>query len=80
MANQRGTNYFCPLYRREIADGKCFDINYERLGYASLGCLKEIFTLTGKKEPQITKTCETCPNLPFGDDLGTVTFPNNPAN
>jgi len=76
MTQQSNSEYFCPLYGRDIAQGKCFDINYERLGYLSNGCLDEVTAITGKKEPEITNTCKVCPNLPFGDDLGTVVFPS----
>lgn len=72
MTNKSGSIYFCPLYGRELAQGKCLDINYERLGYLSDGCLDEVTAVTGKKEPEISMTCQACPNLPFGDDLGTV--------
>jgi len=67
--------WFCPLYRADIAEGKCLDINYERLGYLDGGCLAEVTRLTGKREPDISKTCELCPNPPFDDLEGTVSFP-----
>jgi hypothetical protein len=76
MTKQNDSKYFCPLYGYDIAEGKCCDINYERLGYLSDGCLDEITATTGKREPEITKTCESCPNLPFKDGLGIVTFPS----
>jgi len=77
MTEQNASKYFCPLYGRDIAQGKCLDINYERLGYLLNGCLDEIAAVTSKKEPEVTQTCETCPNLPFGDDLGSVIFPGD---
>ena len=76
MTKKSTSNFFCPLYGRDIAQGKCFDINYERFGYLSDGCLDEITAVTGKKEPEIMKTCEACSNLPFNNDLGTVIFPD----
>ena len=75
MTKQSDSKYLCPLFGHDIAEGKCFDINYERLGYLSGGCLEEVTAITGKREPEITKTCEVCPNLPFPDGLGTVIFP-----
>jgi hypothetical protein len=76
MTKSSDSSYFCPLFGRDIAEGKCLDINYERLGYMSAGCLDEVTAFTGKMEPEITRTCEACPNLPFDDDLGIVRFPN----
>ena len=61
------SQWFCPIYDKDIAEGKCLDINYERLGYLDAGCLDELTRITGKKEPEISKTCESCPNLPFKD-------------
>jgi hypothetical protein len=78
MTKSSSARYFCPLYGRDIAQGKCLDINYERLGYLSAGCLDEVAAITGKQEPEITKTCTACPNLPFGDELGAVILPSLP--
>ena len=58
------TNWYCPIFCRNIAEGKCLDINYERLGFLADGCLREIFDLTGKKSDEVNKTCEACPNRP----------------
>ena len=57
--------WFCPLYGKDIAEGKCLDINNERLGYMDGGCLDEVARITGKREPQVSRTCELCPNFPF---------------
>lgn len=57
-------SYYCPLYGRDIASGKCLDINYERRGYMNAGCLDEIAKHTGKREPHVSETCEACPNCP----------------
>lgn len=65
------SEWFCPLYGRNIAEGRCLDINYERLGHMTAGCLAEITRLTGKREPEISRTCESCPNLPDIEDLRT---------
>ena len=76
MTKQHNSKYFCPLYDRDIAEGECLDINYERLGYLSAGCLDEITRFTGRKESEIAKICEACSNLPFPDGLGNVIYPN----
>ncbi len=57
--------WFCPLYDRDIAEGKCLDINHERLGFFATGSLAEVTKATGKREPEISRTCEVCPNLPL---------------
>lgn len=63
------TSWYCPYYKRDIAEGKCLDINYERLGYMDAGCLREVTQLTGKTKTEIDETCETCPNFPFEEGL-----------
>ena len=65
------SEWFCPLYGKSIAEGMCLDINYERLGYMTAGCLAEVTRLTGKREPEIARTCESCPNLPAIGDIKT---------
>jgi len=70
------STWFCPLFGKDIAEGKCLDINYERLGYMADGCLDDVKRIMGKQEPEVTKTCESCSNLPVSDGLGTVSFPN----
>jgi hypothetical protein len=68
--------WFCPLYQSDIAEGKCLDLNYERLGYLSAGCLDELRRQTGKVEPEVSATCERCPNLPVReDDFNRARFP-----
>jgi hypothetical protein len=57
--------WYCPLYQKNIAEGKCLDINYERLGYMDCGCLLEVTQLTGKTKDEINRTCQSCPNLPI---------------
>jgi hypothetical protein len=57
--------WYCPLYKRSIAEGKCLDINFERLGYMNCGCLHEVTKLTGKTKAEIDRTCIECPNLPI---------------
>ncbi len=75
MSRCVGSGWYCPLFEVDIAEGKCLDINYERLGYLAAGCLDEIERVTGKREPDVTKTCESCPNQPFADGLGPISFP-----
>jgi hypothetical protein len=64
--------WFCLLYGKDIAEGKCLDINYERLGYLNDGCLGEVERVTGLREPKISGTCVICPNLPADLSLGEV--------
>jgi hypothetical protein len=58
-------SWHCPLFGRDIAEGKCFDINYERLGYMNGGCLQEIERVAGKDRAEVNKTCAACPRLPL---------------
>ena len=72
----KDNQWFCPLYQAHIAEGHCMDINYERLGYMSGGCLNEVARLTGKREPEVSCTCEACPNFPFRGGFGDAVLPD----
>jgi hypothetical protein len=65
MSHKDNMEWYCPLYKKNISEGKCLDINYERLEYMDSGCLLEATKLTGKTKEQIDRTCEVCPNLPI---------------
>lgn len=65
MIDHVSRSWHCPLYKRDIAEGKCLDINYERLGIMDAGCIREIARLTGRMKPEIDQTCRACPNFPF---------------
>ena len=76
MTSKPESQWFCPLFGKNIAEGKCLDINYERLGYVSGGYLDDVKRTTGKQESEIAETCKACPNLPVSDELGSMSFPN----
>ncbi len=57
-------SWYCPLYKRTIAEGKCLDINFERLGYVRGEYLRELFRLTGKAKEAVDLKCQSCPNCP----------------
>ena len=67
MTEEPRKSWYCPYYKRDIAEGQCIDINYERLGYLDAGCLREVMKLTGKTKDDIDQTCQRCPNFPFKD-------------
>ncbi len=61
--------WYCPFYKRVIAEGKCLDINYERFGYMNADYLREVTRLTGKTKAEIDETCKACPNRPAIDPI-----------
>ena len=65
MSLENNQDWYCPLYHRDIAEGQCLDINYERLGYVNADYLKEVTKATNKTLSQINQICSTCPNQPF---------------
>lgn len=69
MTKQASNSWHCPLYKRDIAEGKCLDISYERLGFMDAGCIREIARMTGKTKAEIDETCKACPNFPFKGGL-----------
>ncbi len=65
MEAKPGKNdWYCPLYKRSIAEGKCLDINYEWNGWVNGGNLKEVTRLTDLTPSEIVETCRACPNCP----------------
>ena len=58
---------WCPLYNRNIALGKCLDINYERLHFIRGDYLIDLAKSTKKSITELSKTCSSCPNQPFPD-------------
>jgi len=73
--NEKRASWYCPLFGRDIAEGQCLDINYERLGYMHDECLKDVTKVTGKKEPEISETCERCPNMPLDPSSDRIIIP-----
>jgi len=64
MKSVKNANWFCPIFRKNIAEGMCLHINYERLGFLSDGCLDEILKVTGMNRDEVNRTCEACQNRP----------------
>lgn len=58
-------DWFCLLLNKEIDEGYCYDINYERLSYFHPGVLQQVKLRTGKSTEQISQVCENCPNNPL---------------
>jgi hypothetical protein len=68
-------DWYCPLYKRDIASGKCLDINFELLCYLAAGNIEEVGGLTGLDGEGIRQVCAMCSNQPFpGGDMGEITF------
>ena len=67
MAGSESGSWHCPLYGREIAEGLCFDINFERLGFVKGNELAVIKRLLGKTRDEVNTACEHCPNWPRED-------------
>ena len=57
--------WFCPLLNKEISEGLCTDINYQRLNFVKTDVFGEIQNETKKTEAEINEICEKCPNLPL---------------
>lgn len=59
--------WFCPLFNKEISEGLCLDINYERSGYFKGETLKNTMKQLQKSKEDINLTCESCPNMPLDE-------------
>ena len=60
--------WFCPLLERQIQEGHCLDINYERLGFFDAGVLKGVLKEAGRDRSELDPICETCPNQPLREE------------
>lgn len=60
--------WFCPLYEKEISEGLCIDINYERLEYFKGETLKDTMKQLHKSKKEINCICENCPNMPLKEE------------
>jgi hypothetical protein len=60
--------WYCPLLQREIAEGLCLDINYQRLQFCKADVLTEAQQETGKTVQEISLICEACPNQPLREE------------
>ena len=58
-------DWFCPLLNKEIEDGYCYDVNYQRLGCFKPDVLLEVKLRTGKSTEQISQVCDNCLNNPL---------------
>jgi hypothetical protein len=65
------SSWYCPLYKHDIAAGRCLDINNERMRFFQTGMYQEVTEETGIQEPEITATCINCPNQPLKEELPT---------
>ena len=60
-------SWHCPLLGKRIEQGLCLDINYQRLDLMKEDVLAEIKRTIKKNNDEISKICESCPNLPLKD-------------
>jgi hypothetical protein len=58
-------DWYCPLLKRTIEEGRCYDINVERLGYFKPDTLADAQRRTGLTVEEVSAVCEACPNLPL---------------
>jgi hypothetical protein len=60
--------WHCPLLKREIPQGLCLDINYQRLKFCKPDVLTDAQRETGKTVEEISLVCEDCPNQPLREE------------
>jgi hypothetical protein len=68
---EKNSNYgtwYCPLYQKDINEGLCLDINYERLEYFKSCTLKNTINMLYKSLKEISLTCDNCPNCPLNKE------------
>lgn len=57
--------WYCPLFKREIPEGLCLDINYPRLQLCKADVLMDAQQETSKTVEEVSVICEVCPNQPL---------------
>ncbi|HKO54251.1 MAG TPA: hypothetical protein VJ276_00155 [Thermoanaerobaculia bacterium] len=57
--------WYCPLLGRQIAEGYCLDINYQRVGLFKPDVLKDVRTITKLAVEDVSNICRSCPNQPL---------------
>jgi hypothetical protein len=60
--------WYCPLLKREIPEGLCLDINYQRLQVCKADVLTDAQLESGKTLQELSSTCEACPNQPLPEE------------
>jgi len=68
LLDSAGPRWYCPLLKRDIEQGLCLDINFQRLKYCKPDVLKDAQQETGKTFEEISSICEACPNQPLRDE------------
>ncbi|MBL0318616.1 MAG: hypothetical protein IPP74_04915 [Alphaproteobacteria bacterium] len=61
----KAARWLCPLLKKEINEGTCLDINYQRLELFKKDILKDIMKEKRYTLSDVNNTCENCPNLPL---------------
>lgn len=61
------TEWYCPLLKKNIDEGYCLDINYERLEYFNSGVIDSLLQVTRISKEELNKICEECKNQPLLD-------------
>lgn len=56
---------YCPLYKKEIGDGKCLDICYELSNIKKEEYIRDIRKHRNLTNEEMIDVCEKCPNFPF---------------
>jgi hypothetical protein len=57
-----------PLLKRDIPEGLCLDINYQRLKFFKPDVLTDAQRETGKSVEEVSSICEACPNQPLREE------------
>ncbi len=57
--------WYCPLIGRQIAEGYCLDINYQRVGLFKPDVLKDAMKITKLSVDGVSNICRSCANQPL---------------
>jgi hypothetical protein len=60
--------WYCPLLNAMIEEGRCLDINYQRVGLFTPDALAEAMAATGLTVEGVSAICTACPNQPLAPE------------
>ena len=63
--NRVDRKWFCKLLSRDIEEGACLEINYERLGFFDGTSLTAAQRETGLDVKEVGQICDSCPFQPL---------------
>jgi hypothetical protein len=63
--NNSSEFWFCPITKKDISEGLCLDIYYQRLEYFKNDVLSSFLKQYSLNKSELNDICDNCPNMPL---------------